>query len=96
MCLLSGTGTDRDQDSEREKTWIRILKHCIYTYEAGLVLQTKKEDKWNLLVFILKDGGEAEAVHPLDHRVLRLRREVVGSHVRVLSFEREFPNENNV
>ena len=48
----------------------------------------------NLLVFILEDGGQTEAVHPLDHTVLGLCRKEVCSHVGVLCFECELPAKN--
>ena len=41
------------------------------------------------LGLVLKDGGEAHAVHPLHHAVLRLRGKHVGSHASVLRLECE-------
>ena len=41
------------------------------------------------LGLVLEDGGQAHAVHPLHHAVLRLGSEHVGSHPSVLRLECE-------
>ena len=39
------------------------------------------------LVLVLENGGQTEAIHPLDHAVLRLGSKVIGPHVGVLCLE---------
>ena len=41
----------------------------------------------NSLILILKYGGQAHVVHPLEHAVFCFRSKEVGSHAGVLRFE---------